>query len=338
MAEESMREALSASFDKAEASGSSPSTPSPAPAPAVETNTPAPAAPGPTGDQGNASLAAPPVAEGQPAADPPLADPYPVPRGWKPDIREKWVGIPREVQEEVLRREKEINSGLQTASAAKKFKQEFDTLITPYQPYFDVDRMTPMQGFKEYLTTSALLRSGTPQQKASALAGVISQFGVDVQMLDQYLAAAIQGRGAAPEGQPNPQQYHDPRVDQILQRMQQQEKQFQERQTGTLKAEVATFEKDTKNEFFNDVRDDVADLLEMAANRGKAMTLKQAYDRACEMNPDVRKVVEARKIEAARASAVSLRPGGAPQASAKGAGDKVSMRESLDRAWSAHQT
>ena len=43
---------------------------------------------------------------------------------------------------------------------------------------------------------------------------------------------------------------------------------------------------DPKYPFFEDVREDMADLIEINAKRGIALTMEQAYDRAVRSNPD----------------------------------------------------
>ena len=38
----------------------------------------------------------------------------------------------------------------------------------------------------------------------------------------------------------------------------------------------------------------MADILEMSANRGEPLTIQQAYDRACQMNPEIQSIMMAR--------------------------------------------
>jgi hypothetical protein len=50
-----------------------------------------------------------------------------------------------------------------------------------------------------------------------------------------------------------------------------------------------------KHEYYEDLRDDMADLMEMAANRNRGMSLDQAYDRAAQAHPDIGPILSQRK-------------------------------------------
>jgi hypothetical protein len=75
-------------------------------------------------------------------------------------------------------------------------------------------------------------------------------------------------------------------------------------------------------EFGSDVREDMADVLEMAAKRGQSLTLQQAYERAVAINDNVRSALSQRQklngmqqqtqaAQRAKAAAVSV-SGAAP--------------------------
>ena len=54
---------------------------------------------------------------------------------------------------------------------------------------------------------------------------------------------------------------------------------------------------DSQNEFYNDVRSDMADLLDMAANRGRQMSMQDAYNTACAAHPQISKVMAGRQAQ-----------------------------------------
>jgi len=75
----------------------------------------------------------------------------------------------------------------------------------------------------------------------------------------------------------------------------------------------------------------------MAANRGINMSLKEAYDRACMLNPSISQVIQARKaaqsMTGKKRAAVSITGGpGAPQP--KEVGDTITS--AIEAAWDAH--
>jgi hypothetical protein len=68
--------------------------------------------------------------------------------------------------------------------------------------------------------------------------------------------------------------------------------QFQQTQQQADR-EVAEF----KGEFLQDVRLDMADLIDAAAAKGQQLTLQKAYDIAVSLRPDIQEVVQKRKQE-----------------------------------------
>lgn len=232
-------------------------------------------------------------------------------------MRERWNTLPPEVQQEVLRREREINVGLQTAADARKFHEEFSKVAGPYQQYLQTfANGNPLEAFGNYLRTATLLRTGSPQEKANAVAAAIREYGIDVTILDTALAAQLKGQPyAPPQGQPGghqPQPFRDPRVDDML-RMREEE------MTAAMSEELETFANDPKNEFYQDVRADMADWLEFNAGRGRKVTLQQAYDYAVKNSESVQATLATRKTEAAR-NAGAQRVAAARQAATGGPG------------------
>lgn len=270
--------------------------PAPTPTPAAK---PAPASPS-AGD-GNGGNGAPPKAPSPssggaaPAAaaagGTPALPELKVPVSWKPQMRERWGTLPREIQEEVLRREREIGMGLQSASEHRKFQEDFNKVAAPYSQFIATYAQgNPLAAFGDYLKTATLLRSGSPAEKAQAVAMAIQEYGVPVEMLDRALAGVLQGRPqpVTQGGQPQPQQFRDPRVDTFLQ---EREQEAQE----AIQNELTAFSSDPKNEFWEDVKLEVADILEYNASKGRRMTLQQAYDKACRDNDSVQATLATRK-------------------------------------------
>jgi hypothetical protein len=169
---------------------------------------------------------------------------------------------------------------------------------------------------------SSKLRFGTQPEKAALAAQIIRNYGVDV----NALADALDGRPVQQgqqQGQQAQQMMTDPRVDQLLAQLQGLTQSRQEAVQQKALGEVESFGSD--KEFFADVREDMADILEVAARRNIDLSLEQAYERACKMQPDIAKVLEAREAaqragtgrrstQQARAAASSVRgsPGSGP--------------------------
>lgn len=244
------------------------------------------------------------------------------PRSWKPELREKWATLPSEVQTEVMRREMEVTRALQETARAREFAQQFYEAAAPYQQLIALEGGDPLVSFGNYLKTATILRSGSPAEKANAVAQAIHSYGVDITMLDGALANTIAGKGPIQQSGQQ-QQFRDPRVDELLGHMTERQQQEEQQLAEELAEEVTAFATDPANEFFEDVRMDVSVLLGVAAERKQKMTLKEAYDKACMLNPNISKVIEQRKAakavadakaaEVARRNAGSSVTGGAPR-------------------------
>jgi hypothetical protein len=248
------------------------------------------------------------------------ADPYSkAPQSWKPGAREAWGQLPPDVRAEVHRREREAHHVMQETTQARQVHDYLGQLQQKYAPALQAEGVDVLTASANLMELSSKLRFGTQPEKAALAAQIIRNYGVDV----NALADALDGR-PVPQGQQQQQpMLQDPRVDQLLAQLQGLTQSRQEAVQQKAVGEVESFGGD--KEFFEDVREDMADLLEVAARRGIDLSLEQAYERACKMQPDIAKVLEAREAaqragtgrrstQQARAAASSVRgsPGSGP--------------------------
>jgi hypothetical protein len=107
-------------------------------------------------------------------------------------------------------------------------------------------------------------------------------------------------------------------------------------------------EADPKYPHFADLREDMADLIEISAKRGVYLSLDQAYSRAIAMNPDVsqqlaaQRDTEAKKAAAQTANARAQRAlnasksvGGAPTGAPSGSSPATDRRATIAAAFDA---
>lgn len=373
---DTVRQALEASLLQHEGTGnpagSGPENNGQPPAPAQGTpSEPAgqPAAPAQQSEQGGQPASNQPATPGQPAptqgqqqpglhVTPPtqsqrIAGNLRPPQAWKPEIRQHWAALPAEIQVEVTRREREMAVAMQETAQARQFVDEFRRVSEPFRHIMALEGDDPITSFGNYLRTAAILRSGGPHEKAIAVAQAVRQYGVDIQALDNALAAVMSGQQMPPQPQqPYPQYgqqpgaqpvYRDPRVDQLLQLMQQQQQDSEQALQVDVQSEIDTFAADPKNEFFAEVSQDVGDILSLAAKRNMVMDLPTAYARACQMSPRISQILSQRAqaarqganpnaLAAARAAASSLPANNAPsQQGQQGAKDE-SVRGAIESA------
>lgn len=246
------------------------------------------------------SAARPDVRSGDPAQK--EAKPAPVdefgkpPASWKAGARENWHRLPAEVRSEVYRRERETATVLQQSAEARQVAEQVQSLQQKYAPALNAEGVDLATATENLMDLAQRLRFGTPPEKATLVARLIQAYGVDIQTLD-----AVLSQQPIPQ-QAQAQQLRDPRVDGLLSQIamakQAQEQQFR----AAAQQEVGEFGQ--QHEFFNDVRETMADIIELAARRGLDMPMEEAYKRACQMDPEISRVLAQR---AAAGNAQNLR-------------------------------
>jgi hypothetical protein len=166
------------------------------------------------------------------------------------------------------------------------------------------------------------------------VARLIQQYGVDIRQLDDMLV------GAAPSAETAQNSNIQSAVNQAIapyQQMMQQYQQGQQQQAqqaeGAIRTEVSTFSTDPTNEFYKDVAADMADLLELNAARGNTVTMKEAYDRACRMNPEISKIIDMRSAQGLSASKRAASSSISGQQGGEGGGVPDTMRGAIEDAW-----
>ncbi len=275
----------------------------------------------------------------------PKVDVEPGPVAWRAAAKQHWAELPPEVRQEVARREKDISTGLRESADARRFQGDLEQAVEPYRPLMQGAGVDPLTATKNLWQMAATLQVGNPQQKAQMVAQIIRQNQVDIETLDGLLAG---------QGTPQEAGGADPGIAQVIQRELapvrefmgnvQQARQTREQQTFTdAQTEMEAFAADPENIFFEDVRDDMADIVELSAKRGENLTFKQAYDRALAMRPDLAQAVQQHQgrraaVETAgtlarkKRAASSLQSTPAQPSNAK----PVDMVGQLNEAWDLH--
>ena len=269
------------------------------------------------GDEPLPADAEEPRAEDAPEAAEASQESLKPPVSWKPAVREHWAKLPADVKTEVLRREQEIQRGLQQASSHRKVAEEYLNTVKPFQPLMQSMGASPSQAITTVMGTVSQLAQGTTSQKAEIIASIIKDYGVDIVALDTVLS----GQELPDDPNTGLMNQFEERLQPIYGFMEQmQGYQQTENQTITSKAadDLNSFAGDSGNEFFEDVRTVMADYLEVAANNHRVMTLKEAYDRACQDDPSIRKVL------GQRAAALKAKPSGDELAHKRRAASSVS--------------
>lgn len=220
------------------------------------------------------------------------------PQAWRPEIREHWGKLPEPVRQEIQRREVEVQRTLQESAEARRSFDAVMKTIEPYQAFIKAEGSNPLQAIDNLMSTAARLRTGTAPELAQLVAGIVNQFGTGrfgnqfIELLDGALA------GQAPRVDPQQaalEQALNQRlapVQNMLQQFQQAQAVQQQRVTQQAQTQVGQFLQ--RAEFGQDVREEMADLLETAQRRGQNLSLVDAYKKACMLNDRVRSVLQSR--------------------------------------------
>ena len=215
------------------------------------------------------------------------------PAGWTPTNREQWANLPDSVKQQITKREQEIDLALKKTSEERRVAQQLAQTVQPYQQaMIAAGYQNPFQAIDTLMRTESGLRTGTAQEKATIVADLIKNYGVDIQSLDSLLAGqpVQSGENAALESM------LEQRLAPINQYMQQvQQNQLQARQAE--QQEATNLVSQFQGEFFDDVRMEMADIMDLASARGVTMDLQEAYDKACMLHPEISQVMRQREAD-----------------------------------------
>jgi hypothetical protein len=283
-----------------------------------------------------------PVVPGAEAAVVPAAPAVTAPVAWGPSVREHWAALPPTVQQEIARREQAFTQAFREVAPQRELAQRFQQAVQPHMMAIQAEGVDPITAVTNLMQIGSRLRFGTPAEKAGTVAQIVKAYGVDIMALDGALV------GAAPP----PSNGIDPSTVQQLvqQQLQPLFQAAQQRQQAAVQSSYAQAAQEADafaktHEFYGDLRNTMADMIEVADRQGVNLSLADAYNRASMLHPDVSRVILARQQAAsakelttaarkARGAAVSVR-GGAPVGNPN-ASEPSSMRESIEAAIEMH--
>lgn len=207
-----------------------------------------------------------------------------VPSSWNAKGRELFAKAPPELQEYIRTREGQMQEGVAKLKSEFQGKADFAEAmwreIAPHKHLIDREGGNPVAAVRDLLGMAALMRTGTHEQKRQLLLSTARQFGVN-----------LTDTQADPQGQPQPA--YDPRVDTLEQTLRAMAAQNQEQTRQQLTSQVEEFSK--AHPHFESVRVEMGRLIEA----GIASDMKDAYERAIWLNPEVRQKVQAEAQEKA---------------------------------------
>jgi hypothetical protein len=234
---------------------------------------------------------------------------YKAPQSWKPELREKWGGLPPELQEEIDRRERDHAKNLQEMAQVRQWHQQLQQTISPYQAMLRARGQNPVEAIGSALQTVYALESAPQHLRAREAAKLIRTLGVDIEALDAALAGEEQPAQHGGQSQLDPQAIVQQAKQELMAELEQRRAAAAQQ---SIAQEIQEFAQ--ASEFFEDVRPMVAALM-----RGpNPIDLKAAYEQACWASPEVRKILMQREAATqAKASIASTQRSRAAASSLK---------------------
>lgn len=264
------------------------------------------------------------------------------PQSWRPAQKSKWGSVDAEVRQEIIRREREIETTLGNTASERQLAKAFQQTVQPFMARIQSMNIHPIMAVGELLKADHVLSTAPTAQRAQFMAKLIKDYGVDVAALD----SALSGQGTVDPTESKLDALLKQRLAPLESFMTSQQRQAEEqRQTvsARMTETVGQMAADTaKYPHFDSVREDMADIVEIQAKKGVYLTLDQAYNRAVAMNPDLipnsvgqddsRRQANAAQLANARAQrskAASKSVGGAPSGGGTGASPGNDRRSTI---------
>lgn len=258
-------------------------------------------------------------------ADPQQEKSIAAPVHWSGSAKVRWEKLPVRVQEELLK----------DYAAKDQEKQKYaplEQVLAPHRQKLSMRYGDEARGIQTLLAYADALE----KDPLGTLQYIAKERGVDLSQLV-----------------PQPgQQFADPQVAQLHQQinqLQQQVAQFHQRtesgNTSALQSQIDAFASDPANPYFNDVKVQMGALIHAAAQQGRELSMKQAYDMAVYADPVIRSEImeqQRQKEEAARIAKVNEAKAAKPIKGAPGTGGAVNsappstVRGTIEEAWNAH--
>lgn len=223
-------------------------------------------------DQTKPEPAAPSDTQAAPGAETGAHRPPP---GWSPASKVAFDALPDSVKADIAKREAEVNEGFKRYAGLGEYVAQAErngtNLATVVRDYHAVEQeiRRDFLGGIEY---------------------ICRRFGVDPQALTTALSSRYGSGFNPPAGQDDgasQTRQFDPQA--IIRQAEQSARDAarQEFEERTLVSQIEAFKTDPKNKFFDNVKSQMAALI----NSGQATAIQDAYDQACWLNKDVREIL-----------------------------------------------
>lgn len=332
----SLRETLSAAMEASPAQTIPIDKPAAAePAAKAETTPPARAADGKFAKPGETAPNTLSEPKASADAEPDAGQTIRPPASWSATAKADFATLPPHIQQEVLKREGEIEAGkAQWDQKANRFNR-LDAVLSPRQERFRLQGIDEVQAVQSLLAAQDYLERDAP----AAIQYLARQYGVN-------LAALAPNQQQPTEAQlPPVVQQMAQKIQSLEQTLAQQSQAAHQQTVSETQAQIDAFAADPANLYFQNVKEAMGQLIRV----GQATGLKDAYEKAIWANPEIRPLLlrqqastgqamqeqqDRARADAARRASGSITGSPTPGSSPGGPGPASSLRGELERAFS----
>lgn len=219
------------------------------------------------------------------------------PPSWRHSAHLDWAKTPPAARAEAHRLHGEMQRFMEESAPARRLAGELQQTLAPIAQALQARGTTPQRLISEYVRFDQALSSRDPETKAQAIAQVMRAYGVPVEALADALDGKALSRG------------REPSVDEIREQIRQEERQryessVRQQEMSHHARQVQQFASSADADLFNDdIRFQMAALIEAAAARGVELSLKDAYSQSVWANPETRAIIQQREAAKAQPTA-----------------------------------
>jgi hypothetical protein len=190
------------------------------------------------------------------------------PASWSKEQHENWTKIPREAQDYIELRQKQMLDGIEQYKQGHQQAAEMQRVIEPFRESLLKHGVSETQAIQNLFGHHMALTEGSTESRQAAFVAL----GQNLGLIPQEGQAQVDPRT----------QELQQRIDRIEQQERQREQHLQQQNYSKIEQEVNNFAADPANVYFDEVADDVVMLLK------SGLDLQQAYEKAVWANPITR--------------------------------------------------
>jgi hypothetical protein len=212
-----------------------------------------------------------------------------------------------EVRQEVARRERQTTQVLNESAGARQLQEQFTQAVQPFMGRLQSLNAHPIAAVQELLKVDYFLSTAPKNARAQRMAQFIKDYDIDVVALD----AALSGRITQDN---DPVAQNAETVERLLQErlapyqsLLQREQQRAAEETQVLAGTIEAMAQDTeKYPYFDKVRFDMADIIDLSIKKGRPETIESAYNKAVQLDPVISQELARKSAAEAATKAAAL--------------------------------